>query len=430
MEIQSQFSDVKLDATGEIYYTCYVVNQYLDDDRELKFVGEHKSNRSNYHVTSLYIHKCRNISRIPNGLIKEFPNLQILVISYSNLVKIEADDLRELKNLYGLCLEGNKIENLDDNLFRKMYNLERISFYKNKIKFIAPHVFDNLKCLKYLNLRENVNINKCYDELSNDGNSSLEELREEIKLKCVDNWRFHYENLESDYEKLKHENVQMKMDVDSSHKEIDDLINKLIMTKEENESLKHCQPALYIDLMIYLKNSAFKDFTITIHDQLFHVHKFLLAARSPTISKMIQSSPDACNLNLVDISIETFNEILNYIYHDQMPVSNDVNYKDIFVAAGRLGLKELIHFSGNKLIDSVNLDNAFEMLKLSNLYEHYELRMKSFVEVTKLFPGKELKEELAVQPDKIQKLFECKRKYDESVKTLEREFENACKRFE
>ena len=58
----------------------------------------------------------------------------------------------------------------------------------------------------------------------------------------------------------------------------------------------------------------FKDFSIKIEDREFKVHKFLLAARSPTLAEMIKNNPDADELQLVDISVEIFEKILKYLY--------------------------------------------------------------------------------------------------------------------
>ena len=70
-----------------------------------------------------------------------------------------------------------------------------------------------------------------------------------------------------------------------------------------------------IRLLRDFKNfSLSEDFTIKIDEKEFKVHKLILAARSPTIAEMIENNLDANELNLVDLSVEIFEKILEFIY--------------------------------------------------------------------------------------------------------------------
>jgi hypothetical protein len=125
------------------------------------------------------------IDFIPKQIPKEFPNLNALVISVSNLpvlknelfskefvvlefldlASMEIDSIepfafQNLKNLKWLRLNGNGILSLPFNLFQNNPKLFYLDFFGNLINSISPNLLKNLKQLKQVDF----NGNQCVDQ--------------------------------------------------------------------------------------------------------------------------------------------------------------------------------------------------------------------------------------------------------------------------
>ena len=59
---------------------------------------------------------------------------------------------------------------------------------------------------------------------------------------------------------------------------------------------------------------------------------------------------------------------------------------------------------------------------LANKYENPELREKSFAEIKKIFPNKQFNDDLKTQPEKLKKIFELQKKYNQEIAAALNEF--------
>jgi BTB/POZ domain len=140
------------------------------------------------------------------------------------------------------------------------------------------------------------------------------------------------------------------------------------------------------------------------------------------LAEMIRDNPSADSLKLEDISLEIFTLILDFLYKDAVPVGGD-NLTEIYAAAGKLNIRELMDVVGQKLVDNLTDQNAFEMLMLGKRFRNEELRRRAFEEIQKMLPDKKLSEDVLEQPEKIKKLMEIKRKMDEEFERIKGEEE-------
>ena len=89
------------------------------------------------------------------------------------------------------------------------------------------------------------------------------------------------------------------------------------------------------DLQTLLEN---KDVTFVIGDQEFQAHKAILAARSQVFSAMFKNDCEETRqgkVTIIDVTVEAFEELLNYIYSGK--VSSVEKYTaDLFVAADKV----------------------------------------------------------------------------------------------
>ncbi|CAG9811139.1 unnamed protein product [Chironomus riparius] len=313
-------------------YGCRVTDQEIPENQDCKISGQHESGMSNNDVISVHFENC-TITKVPQGLIKIFPNLRILDIWNSKLSKICKNDLIDYVNLKKLRCEFNNLEFLTGDLFEGFERLEFISFNNNKLSIIEPCILDGLKNLKYVDFRDNPNYSQFYSIYpENHPNSTLDGVKIEIAEKFFKKFKF-FQDLKTSEDNLKKENQELK---DSKLK----LEAELEQEKFKNFKLvSRFETGIIDDVKAFIEDETTKDFQITIDSHEFPVHKFLIAARSPTLAEILKNNPEVENLNLVDISVETFEIIHNFLYTDELPGDDGTNYLHLFAAAGKLKIE-------------------------------------------------------------------------------------------
>lgn len=430
MEIQCTFEDITSDIDKEIYFVCGIKDQKILENQEIKFIGKHEVGRSKYDVASIYFHNCE-ITKVPQGLTKIFPNLKIMDIRISNLKKLTRIDLVEYKNLKEFRCYLNQIEFLPGDLFEDFKNLEYISFYGNHLRTIEPNILDGLTKLKFVDFRENLNYNKWFSIVPQlKGNSSLEELKHDLRDKffslnsqiakdyCL-KLQHKIQHLRESKEKLVDKNHKLKFKLEAEKSE------KSIQAQNFRNQIEvltlQLQTGLHVDLISFIESGeSFKDLKIKINDREFHVHKLILAGRSPTLAELLRNNPGAENIELVGISVEIFEKILKFIYTDELPRMDD-EYLRLFSAAGRLQIEELKNFAAEKAIEQINSTNVIEVFILSNKYGHDGLRKNAYEELRKKYPKIEFKDEWMDQSRRIVEII----KAFEDKELAEKKFEEA-----
>lgn len=319
--------------------------------------------------------------------------MKFLRILNSNLSEIKRDDLREYSEFVQLSFSYNEIEFLPGDLFADMRNLEIILFNGNKLEKIDPNLLDGLNKLKFVSFRNNPCIDKCYDRRGVHGNATLDSLKLEISSK--------------------------------NSKPSTPLVRKINKNNNEKcscKSDKKCCNGVWLDLKQIMMNEKFKDFTVIVNEEKFKVHKFVFAACSAVLTEIIENNIEAESLNLTDISTETFRTILNFIYTDEMPQPNYTNFIQLYAAAGRLKIEKLKNFAAEKLIDEINENNAIEILALADKYENKNLHQKSFQEIKKILCAFKIRDDLAMEPEKLKNLLQIKKKKDVTMKVMNEKF--------
>lgn len=371
---------------GKFLYRCLVKEQKIPENQELRFNNKfHQTGKTNEDVTLINFDDCI-VTAVPQGLTKVFPNLKVLVIFNSKLKQVSKNDLAEYKNLEVLHFGHNEIEVLPESLFEGFENLKRISFYENKLKVVAPNILDELNNLERVNFLGNTWYNMCFSTDPNDKPTpsvTLDKLKADLCLKYSRNSDFY-------------------------------AADDLQINQKLNDELPKGR---FRDIEAFIQDESTKDFKIIIESHEFNVHKFLLAARSSTLAEILRANPQAQNHNLSEIPVEIFEVILKFLYNDEIP-GNDTNFLHLYDAAGMLKIQELKEFAAKKVIQVITQDNAVEILKLSNKYDHEEMRLKSFAVIKNKYSGLAIKDELALDTDKIERLCEIiqrKRKAEEDL---------------
>ncbi|KAG5670677.1 hypothetical protein PVAND_000925 [Polypedilum vanderplanki] len=378
-------------------YSVHIDDQIISDDKIHEYRVIHDDGMINKNVRGINFRNC-TISRVPQGLTKIFPNAKFLQLSYCKLKSLKREDLKEYSKFTDLTIIFNEIPFIPGDLLADMKDLIGVWLHDNKIQIIEPNLLDGLINLKACDLSNNLCIDMKYDDLEEDkGNSTFGELRTEIRKV--------YEN--SPWRKIHLENKTLKA---------------------ENEILKqNLKSEIGNDLEEIIKVDDFKDFTILVKGEKFKAHKLVLAARSQTFAEMLKKNLQIECLNLVDISSKIFREILNFIYTNEFPKSNEIDFIQLFIASRRLKIEKLIHFAADKLIDEISPENALEILKMSNKYGNEKLQKKSFDEIKKILNNIKISDDLIKDTEKLQKMLEVKIKQNKIMEVLNEEMSKLLK---
>jgi hypothetical protein len=292
-------------------------------------------------------------------------------------------------------------------LFEDFKNLERVDFSENPLQIVEPNFLDGLNKLSYGNFTLKFGsfngVDKCRKNIikkyllnvfvKNDSG---------IVTKFIKKIQF----------KVQETNKKLKYDKVPEQLEVQPVVNK--------KSKSVCS-----DLRKFIQDETTKDFKIVIGDKDFPVHKFLLAARSPTLAEILKANPEVEHLNLVDISVKIFEKILKFLYTDELPGDDETNFLHLFAAAGMLKIEELKDFAATKLTDKMDQNNVLEIFKLSIKYEEKELRQKAFDELKRYNQNYKLKDEWIAKPEIVITAIEHFKKAEEAIRILEEEFGNA-----
>lgn len=448
MEVKCRYSDLPF-KHGEKIYCCFVEGQLIKRFTELKFIGNHESRNTNTDVLGVEFSEC-TVSQVPPGLTKIFPNLKMLAIKNSRLEAISKDDLIEYKNIEKLICSQNKIEFLPGDLFEGFKNLQWIEFWENKLGVIEPNIFDELDNLIYVDIEGNPDFDEwysfypCYNKIT-----SIQEIKEFICTKFLSNHQQTMKNFLNKVEDpikmlktfsersynfaMKSTVLKLALDIlqeTTETNKVEKLEIQNQFQKKIDELTQKLQTGLIENIKSFINDENSKDFKIQIDDKEFKVHKFLLAARSPVLAETFKNNPQVESLKLIDISENIFEQILNFIYTDELP-DDDTDYLQLFASAGKLKIEDLKNFAASKLLNEITPENSFEVFKLSNKYDHNELRMAAFNKIQNKYAKIKFNANWETDPEKVSAIVEKFRKKENEIKELqekinliEEEFEN------
>ncbi|KAL7013207.1 hypothetical protein ACKWTF_015262 [Chironomus riparius] len=453
MELFCEFTDFTF-THGEKSYGCWIRNQDILADQVIQIATNHEDQKSNNDVRHVKFDNCI-VTKVPQGLRKIFPNLKILDIYDSRLKTISKDDLIEYKNIEKFLCERNDLEFLPGDLFEDFKNLNWIDFYGNQLKVIEPNILDSLEVVKHAIFGGNPNYDKCYSIYPiYNPNATLEKVKYQIFEKFfssdpqkIQEFMNKFDNpskmlkiydakaktvvAKSNILDLKFSMLEEKLEKLSQDLE-NEKMKKLDMAKNFQEQIDYLalklQSGLSVDIKTYILEESTKDFKIIIGSHEFTVHKFLLAARSPTLAELLRNNPKAEDLKLSDVSADNFEIILKFLYTDEIPCDERTDFMLLFAAAGKLKIQELKNHAAEKVISQIDEDNALKILYEASKYEHDKLARAAFEKIKKKYPRMHFKDKWMKQPEKLQKILEVIHKKGEAMKEIEEVFHHLSKK--
>ncbi|KAG5670794.1 hypothetical protein PVAND_001033 [Polypedilum vanderplanki] len=362
---------------GTCFYNRLIIESKTIGRESIDTVWKSNYNREyQSNIKDLVFQNC-NFLEFPKFISNIDQNLNILEIVSCQLKYLNKECFIKYTELTELNIINCGLKILNGDLLENLTKIEKVSFANNKIEEIGPELLDNQNNLKYVDFRNNKNINMIFDAGKQESTNTLDEIKNEIKEKCKPNMQ------------------AIKRTRSSSISPMSSIIQN---TMQQN---------MPYNLQKIFDDPAYKDFTINISESSFKVHKILFAARSPTLAEIFKNNPEAQELNLRDIPEETFKAIHDFIYNNHLP--NDVNFIEVYAAAARLKIDDLMDTIVAHLLTNVDKKNAIDALTLSNKFNIDELRTKSFEAIqSKIFPERKLDEKLAREPEKLKEIIAAK----------------------
>lgn len=357
------------------YYTCQFSNLKITQKNITKIRGTHKSFKTNDNVYGVRFDDCQ-MNFIPTGLTKIFKNMKILLIFNSNIKKLKKEDFAEYSQLTQLWFSTIEIDYLPGNLLELMPNLEIISFQSCKIRYIDSNFFDNHPNLKVAKFNSNINIECWYDTVSgNEGGVTYDELKKVVEKKC-----------------------QPPLDYETYFK----------ISRKLSYELKN-----------FLMLEDTKDAIVKINENEIKVHKILIQLRSPKMHEMIKNNEE---LRFDDFKLETFNDFINFLYHDELNDKSDMF--ELLKIAEKLENLDVKIFA-MKNLDKMKMtqDNALKMLECGKELGNRLLQDNAFKKIKKMLPEKKLKDEWVDDVEKLKNILDAKQKMDEEIQKAKEKFD-------
>ncbi|CAL1292790.1 unnamed protein product [Larinioides sclopetarius] len=144
-----------------------------------------------------------------------------------------------------------------------------------------------------------------------------------------------------------------------------------------HKNISNCPCALITDLTSLHNDQSTCDMKLQTKSNTFPVHTLILSARSPVFkamfSKDMKEKFNGC-VDVSDLEDETVRRFLLYLYSDQL---EDLRWSDafqLFIAADKYAIISLRDICSTVLKNKLTLENACEILVLSDLHQDEDLK--------------------------------------------------------
>lgn len=144
---------------GKVFCCDTSVSYYGSGSTELTAVEGYQWATNIYHVEYLTVVR-ENLSFVPQNIDLFMPNIRSIMFKNGNLNKISAEDLRQFPQLEVLSITYNRLVSIDGNLFMDTPYLRHISFEGNAIRNVGQDLVTYLYDLEYLSFRRNLCVNR------------------------------------------------------------------------------------------------------------------------------------------------------------------------------------------------------------------------------------------------------------------------------
>lgn len=142
-------------------YQCQTKPFGIDESQYVtSATGSHVNNKTNKDVLAIHISDCTDLSYIPKGFLKIFPNLIGIYLDGCGISSLIGTELNEYPHLKVFALEKSPLNYVPGNFFAETPELLLISFTENKINGTGRNLLSNLNKLSEVYFDNNTCIDK------------------------------------------------------------------------------------------------------------------------------------------------------------------------------------------------------------------------------------------------------------------------------
>ncbi|XP_055346150.1 speckle-type POZ protein-like [Paramacrobiotus metropolitanus] len=136
--------------------------------------------------------------------------------------------------------------------------------------------------------------------------------------------------------------------------------------------------SLLDDMVQLLSKGRYSDVTLDVGKREFHVHKAILAARSPVFDSMFSNPANATSNHFVitDVTSRGMKELLYFIYTGHIDKTENI-VEEVLEAGQKYQVAQLQAICESLILRELNVDNAIKTLILA--HEHKALQLKEIV---------------------------------------------------
>ncbi|KAG5883057.1 hypothetical protein JTB14_010445 [Gonioctena quinquepunctata] len=131
-------------------------------------------------------------------------------------------------------------------------------------------------------------------------------------------------------------------------------------------------------LIAFYKHQKFADCTFIIDGIEVKAHKLILACSSPVFEKMLYGDMAQDVIEICDISLQEFNQVLDHIYTESIDIFSIVNAWDLFYIANKYLLDDLIHICLTYIRNNLTMSSLALSYEYAEMYDLLDIKKKCF----------------------------------------------------
>jgi len=153
-----------------------------------------------------------------------------------------------------------------------------------------------------------------------------------------------------------------------------------------SDDMEHIPSTLISELKEYVNNDLLSDVSFIVEGEAIKAHK-ILCLRCPYFRNLLTGEymeSRASEIVIPDISYNTFTQLLEFLYTDNVHITIDTAM-NLFQAADRFGIDRLKKLCEQEMLSAINLDSAPYIFYSADRYNAEYLRQRSLSYILKYF---------------------------------------------
>ncbi|CRK97021.1 CLUMA_CG010335, isoform A [Clunio marinus] len=228
---------------------------------------------------------------------------------------------------------------------------------------------------------------------------------------AINEWKQGFAHFDSSYSSL--------LKIEAKFTVIEEIPSHIYETPEELQVKNEAQTFPHF-AEFYFLNDELSDFSFTVGETKFSVHKMILSYRSPVFKRMFAGNfkeRTSSSQVISDVSAEVFDEMLHFMYKSK--ISNLEHAEDLLAVADRYQIDDLKAIIENHLFHKLEDDNAHRFFQLAHRHnccnefkkECFEVLERLFNDINHILP-----EEFLNQPEKVREILDAKANFENLLK--------------